>query len=128
MKRYAKFGYAAPLRSRVIVENHKGGGGEMTPTRAKVNAAAATDRRQSQPGVNSERRSGSNRALTTGKLSDPALSRLRYWGGPASDAAATVFGSSPRDNSGRSCLRLVEAKSLRLFARINRKLLIDNCW
>ena len=36
-------------------------------------AAAATDRRQSQPGANSERRSGSNRALTTGRLSNPTL-------------------------------------------------------
>ena len=38
MKRYAKFGYAAPFRFRVILEKPQGGGGKMTPppTRAKV--------------------------------------------------------------------------------------------
>ena len=53
-----------------------------------LSAAAATDRRQSQSGANSERRSGSNRALTTGKLSDPVLSRLRYWGGQSSSCSS----------------------------------------
>ena len=40
MKRYAKFGYAAPFRFRVILEKPQGGGGKMTPppTRAKVKA------------------------------------------------------------------------------------------
>ena len=39
MKRYAKFGYAAPFRFRVILEKPQGGG-KMTPppTRAKVKA------------------------------------------------------------------------------------------
>ena len=54
--------------------------GSQEPATNRVNAAAATDRRQSQPGASSERRSGSNRALTTGKLRSPALSRLSYWG------------------------------------------------
>ena len=31
MKRYAKFGYAAPFRFRVILEKPQGGGGKMTP-------------------------------------------------------------------------------------------------
>ena len=37
MKRYAKFGYAAPIRFRVILEKPQGGA-KMTPppTRAKV--------------------------------------------------------------------------------------------
>ena len=43
--------------------------------------AAATGRRQSQPGANSDRRSGSNRALTTGQLNDPTLTQLSYRGG-----------------------------------------------
>ena len=40
MKRYAKFGCAAPFRFRVILEKPQGGGGKMTPppTRAKVKA------------------------------------------------------------------------------------------
>ena len=39
MKRYAKFGYAAPFRFRVILEKPQGGA-KMTPppTRAKVNS------------------------------------------------------------------------------------------
>ena len=36
MKRYAKFGYAAPLRFRVILEKPQGGQNDP-PTRAKVN-------------------------------------------------------------------------------------------
>ena len=43
MKRYEKFGHAAPLRFRVILEKpRRGGGGKMTPThtRAKVNSIA----------------------------------------------------------------------------------------
>ena len=31
MKRYAKFGYAAPLRFRVILEKPQGGGGQNDP-------------------------------------------------------------------------------------------------
>ena len=31
MKRYAKFGYAAPFRFRVILEKPQGGGAKMTP-------------------------------------------------------------------------------------------------
>ena len=45
MKRYAKFGYAAPLRFRVILEKPQGGGGggKMTPpTRAKVKLLVGT--------------------------------------------------------------------------------------
>ena len=40
MKRYAKFGYAAPFRFRVILEKPQGGGGQNDPppTRAKVKA------------------------------------------------------------------------------------------
>ena len=38
MKRYAKFGYAAPFRFRVILEKPQGGGKMIPPpTRAKVN-------------------------------------------------------------------------------------------
>ena len=38
MKRYAKFGFAAPFRFRVILEKPQGGGGQNDPpTRAKVN-------------------------------------------------------------------------------------------
>ena len=38
MKRYAKFGYAAPFRFRVILEKPQGGGqNDPPPTRAKVN-------------------------------------------------------------------------------------------
>ena len=42
MKRYAKFGYAAPFRFRVILEKPQGGA-KMTPppTRAKVKESAA---------------------------------------------------------------------------------------
>ena len=38
MKRYAKFGYAAPFRFRVILEKPQGGGGQNDPppTRAMV--------------------------------------------------------------------------------------------
>ena len=37
MKRYAKCGYAAPFRFRVILEKPQGGAGKMPPpTRAKV--------------------------------------------------------------------------------------------
>ena len=32
MKRYAKFGYAAPFRFRVIFEKPQGGGAKMTPS------------------------------------------------------------------------------------------------
>ena len=31
MKRYAKFGYAAPFRFRALLEKPQGGGGKMTP-------------------------------------------------------------------------------------------------
>ena len=31
MKRYAKFGYAAPFRFRVILEKTQGGGGQNDP-------------------------------------------------------------------------------------------------
>ena len=31
MKRYAKFGYAAPFRFRVILEKPQGGGGQNDP-------------------------------------------------------------------------------------------------
>ena len=42
MKRYAKLGYAAPFRFRVVLEKQQGGGGKMTPpTRAKVNPRPA---------------------------------------------------------------------------------------
>ena len=37
MKRYAKFGYAAPFRFRVILEKPQGGQNDP-PTRAKVKA------------------------------------------------------------------------------------------
>ena len=37
MKRYAKFGYAAPFRFRVILEKPQGGAKMTPPTRAKVN-------------------------------------------------------------------------------------------
>ena len=36
MKRYAKFGYAAPFRFRVILEKPQGGAKMTPPTRAKV--------------------------------------------------------------------------------------------
>ena len=39
MKRYAKFGYAAPFRFRVILEKPQGGQNDPPPTRAKVNIA-----------------------------------------------------------------------------------------
>ena len=39
MKRYAKFGYAASFRFRVILEKPQGGGQNDPPTRAKVNHA-----------------------------------------------------------------------------------------
>ena len=46
MKRYAKFGYAAPFRFRVILEKPQGGGGaKMTPTRAKVKLGSSSCRR-----------------------------------------------------------------------------------
>ena len=49
-------------------------------TQVKV-AAAATDRGSSQPGANSERRSGSIRALTTGLASKPSALPLSYEAG-----------------------------------------------
>ena len=44
MKRYAKFGYAAPFRFRVILEKPQGGGqNDPPPTRAKVKVKKATN-------------------------------------------------------------------------------------
>ena len=64
------------------------------------NATAATEIRTPPSGANSGRRSGSNRALTTGRRSNPALYPLSYRGGQTAqmswDARIWVDGTLSR--------------------------------